>query len=229
MHARTLGLLRGWSAAFAATAVAASAHVLAGGAIGTPAILLLSLALSGLVSCAVAGRSLSLPRLTAAVAASQGVFHLLFSVGGAGAYAPGAGQQAAVPGPGSAALAAAGSGGSMDLLETAAGRGGHAHHAASFAAASGDIPSGLPAGGALMWAGHLAAALITIVLIRHGEATARRLAEAVRLRITAYLPLFHQPAVRYVRVPVLTDFLSPLHRLGAPLRAMRHRGPPLPA
>ena len=206
MHPRNLRLLRGWSAAFAATAVAASAHVLAGGAIRTPGILLLSLALSGLLSCALSGRTLPLVRLSAAVIASQGVFHLLFGVGGAGSYEPG------VPMPAAAS--------------------GHAHHAASAAAAAADTASAEAAGtgaGLVMAGAHLAAALITIVLIRHGETSVRRLAEAVRLRITAFLPLFSQPTVRYLRVAALTDFLAPLHRLGVPLQVMRHRGPPLPA
>ena len=84
MSTRTARLVRGWAAALSATAVAAASHVLAGGLIPNPFIVLFALALSAMVSCALAGRALSLPRTSAAVLASQGIFHLLFSVGGAG-------------------------------------------------------------------------------------------------------------------------------------------------
>ena len=81
MTVRAARLVRGWTAAFAATAVAAVSHVLGGGSTPEPAIVLFSLAMSGLVSCLLAGRSISLLRLTMAVGFSQGLFHLLFSFG----------------------------------------------------------------------------------------------------------------------------------------------------
>ena len=74
-------LLRGVAAAVAATFIAAFSHVDAGGPPPDGTIILLSLALSGLVCTALAGRSLSLWRLSAAVVLSQALFHGLFSLG----------------------------------------------------------------------------------------------------------------------------------------------------
>ena len=101
MTARAARLVRGWAGACAATAVAAASHVLGGGAAPAPALVLFSLAVSAMVSCLLAGRNLSLGRLSAAVAFSQGLFHLLFSFGSApaaiGAQAGHAGHGMAVP------------------------------------------------------------------------------------------------------------------------------------
>ena len=91
MTARAARLVRGWAGAFAATAVAAASHVLGGGAAPEPALVLFCLAVSGMVSCLLAGRGLSLPRLSTAVVFSQGLFHLIFSFGSAPA-AVGAGS-----------------------------------------------------------------------------------------------------------------------------------------
>ncbi|MBF4994029.1 hypothetical protein ITX31_07890 [Arthrobacter gandavensis] len=91
MTARAARLVRGWAGAFAATAVAAASHVLGGGAAPAPALVLFCLAVSGMVSCLLAGRGLSLPRLSTAVVLSQGLFHLIFSFGSAPA-AVGAGS-----------------------------------------------------------------------------------------------------------------------------------------
>ncbi|MER2135131.1 MAG: hypothetical protein ABS910_10700 [Arthrobacter sp.] len=83
MTARAVRLVRGWAGAFAATAVAAASHVLGGGSAPEPALVLFCLAVSGMISCLLAGRGLSLPRLGAAVVFSQGLFHLVFSFGSA--------------------------------------------------------------------------------------------------------------------------------------------------
>lgn len=218
MSTRTARLVRGWAAALAATAVAAASHVLAGGLIPNPSIVLFCLALSAMVSCALAGRAMSLPGTAGAVLASQGIFHLLFTVGGAGLPASGAG----VP---------------VDGAAHAAGHATHAVHADPAAMAHlGDASqagAGMAAAShtsALMWLGHLLAAAATVALIRHGEAALLRIVEAMRLRITAILPLF-LPLPLGPRIPKLSLLVpaAPLPSLGVPLLAMRHRGPPAAA
>ncbi|MCW3767302.1 MULTISPECIES: hypothetical protein [Paenarthrobacter] len=80
MDERRARLVRGWAAAAAATSIAAFSHVFAGGFSPDPALLALSLAVSGLVCTALAGRVLSLWRLSAGVLLSQALFHGLFSL-----------------------------------------------------------------------------------------------------------------------------------------------------
>jgi hypothetical protein len=218
MSTRGARLVRGWAAAFAATAVAAASHVLAGGLIPHPSIVLFCLALSGMVSCALAGRSLSLPGTTGAVLASQGIFHVLFTVGGAGIPSAGAGAAA---------------------QESHAGHAAHSAHAIplnpdAFAhlAGTGQDAAGIAAGhsSALMWLGHLLAAAATVALIRNGEAALLRILAAMRLRITTILPLI-LPLPLGPRIPKLSVLVpvAPLRNLGVPLLAMRHRGPPAAA
>ncbi|MGP4030774.1 hypothetical protein [Pseudarthrobacter sp. 1C304] len=197
MTARGLRLVRGWIGALAATSIAAASHLVAGGSAPQPALLLLALALSGLVCTALTGRGLSLWRLSAGVALSQGFFHWLFS-GTATAHGSG------VP------------------------AGGHLH-TLSAPEPTGVILSSAPAHASpLMWLGHAAAAALTVAALRHGEVAVVRLVQAMRLRVTAFLPLFQPlparpapaalPASRPVRA---------LPNLGAPLLVLRHRGPPL--
>lgn len=218
MSTRAARLVRGWAAAFSATAVAAASHVLAGGVIPNPFIVLFVLALSAMVSCALAGRALSLPRTAGAVLASQGIFHLLFTVGGAGI---------ASSGP-----SAAGSG--------AAPLAGHSAHAVQtdptvLAAQLADAGSTgtLNMSGhssAAMWLGHLIAAAATVLLIRKGEAAVLRLLATMRLSFTAILPLI-LPLPLGPRIPKLSNLIpaGPLRNLGVPLLVMRHRGPPAAA
>ncbi|MCC3268341.1 hypothetical protein MUG94_14575 [Arthrobacter gengyunqii] len=211
MSTRAARLVRGWAAAFSATAVAAASHVLAGGVIPNPFIVLFALALSAMVSCALAGRVLSLPRTSAAVLASQGIFHLLFTVGGAGL----------AVGPSAAALGTA-------------GHAGHTAHADPGAMAAQFADAGaLGAAGhssAAMWFGHLLAAAATVLLIRNGEAALLRILAAMRLSITAILPRI-LPLPMGPRIPKLSTLLpaDPLRNLGVPLLVMRHRGPPAAA
>lgn len=212
MSTRAARLMRGWAAALVATAVAATSHVLAGGSIPHPSIVLFCLALSAMVSCALAGRSMSLPGTAGAVLASQGIFHLFFTVGGAG-----------IP--------------SGSLPSAAANQSGHAAHADPGALAqlaeAGQAGAGMAAAGhssALMWIGHLLAAAATVAAIRNGEAALLRILEAMRLRITAILPIL-LPLPLGPRIPKLSTLVpvAPLGNLGVPLLAMRHRGPPTAA
>ena len=197
MTARAARLVRGWAGAFAATAVAAASHVLGGGAAPEPALVLFCLAISGMVSCLLAGRGLSLPRLSTAVVFSQGLFHLIFSFGSAPA-AVGAGSgHAHHAGP--------------SLTETGT---------AAAAAAS------APAHGLLMWVSHALAAAATVWIIAHGERTLVRLIEALGVRPGALLPLFRPAHLRRPITAVLAVRPLGLRNLGIPLLTLRHRGPP---
>ena len=218
MSTRAARMVRGWAAALSATAVAAASHVLAGGAIPHPSIVLFCLALSAAVSCSLAGKSLSVPRIAGAVLASQGIFHLLFTAGGAGTVSGTAGTSAGLAG---------------------AAHAGHAGHAdpAALAAQFADTGAGTAltmgtAGhaSAAMWLGHLLAAAVTVVLLRNGEAALLRILAAMRLTITAILPLI-LPLPLGPRIPKLSTLIpaEPLPNLGVPLLVMRHRGPPAAA
>jgi hypothetical protein len=79
-----------------------------------------------------------------------------------------------------------------------------------------------------MWLGHAVAAVLTVALLRHGEVAVVRLVQAMRLRVTAFLPLFQPLPARppAAALPVNRP-VRPLRNLGAPLLVMRHRGPPL--
>lgn len=79
MHTRAMRVLRGSAAAFFATFAAALSHQLAGGVapslFGTTVSLVLSIAVCTLL----AGRAVSLLRLTIAIVLSQTMYHSLFS------------------------------------------------------------------------------------------------------------------------------------------------------
>ena len=208
MTARGLRLIRGWIGAVVATSVAAVSHSLAGGAVPELPLLLLALSLSGLACTALTGRGLSLWRLSAGVALSQGLFHWLFSAAAAphAADARPGGHLAHSAGLGAAGLEAA-------ALEPAAGT---------------VLSSAADHASPLMWLGHAVAAVLTVALLRHGETAAVRLVQAVRLRVTGFLPLFRPLPVapRAAALPANRP-VRPLRNLGAPLLVMRHRGPPL--
>ena len=205
MTAHGVRLVRGWAAAVAATFIAAFSHVLSGGPAPETPVLALSLALSGLVCTALAGRVLSLWRLSTAVLFSQGLFHGLFSLGSVS-------MPAGAAGPSSA-------------------HAGHAAHAVAAASDAGLPWTGamvMDHASPLMWAGHALAALATIACLRHGEVTAVRLMTALRLRVVAFLPVFLPLAVESSSPVIPADWpVRPLRNLGAPLLIMRHRGPPL--
>ena len=73
---------RGWSVALLAGVLSAALHASAGGRFPAPAVVLLAVLLSGLVSTALIGRAPSLPRLAGTVAAGQVTFHTVFTVFG---------------------------------------------------------------------------------------------------------------------------------------------------
>ena len=79
MDSRWARVARGTVAAAFATFVAAFSHTLAGGATPAPFGLAVSLVISAMICTTLAGRTVSLLRLAASVAASQILFHSLFS------------------------------------------------------------------------------------------------------------------------------------------------------
>ncbi|HSN37851.1 MAG TPA: hypothetical protein VLT34_16005 [Arthrobacter sp.] len=198
MTARGLRLVRGWTGAVVATSIAAGSHFLAGGNAPELPLFLLTLALSGLVCTALTGRGLSLWRLSVGVALSQGLFHWLFS----GAAAP----------HGSIAPA-----------------GGHLTHSPVLEPATDTIlSSAADHTSPLMWLGHAVAGIMTVAVLRHGEAAVLRLAHAMRLRVTAFLPLLLPLPVRPAPAALPANRpVRPLRNLGAPMLVMRHRGPPV--
>ncbi|MBQ1442683.1 MAG: hypothetical protein IIZ13_02400 [Renibacterium sp.] len=88
MNAHSARFVRGWTAALFATTVAACSHTIGGGAFPLGIAFLLALVLSALVCTALAGKTLSLPRLTVAVLLSQVIFHGLFALLGDAGFGP---------------------------------------------------------------------------------------------------------------------------------------------
>jgi hypothetical protein len=79
MHTRALRVLRGSAAAFFATFAAAFSHQFAGGVSPSFFGIAVSLVISVAVCALLAGRTVSLARLTIAILASQAMYHTLFS------------------------------------------------------------------------------------------------------------------------------------------------------
>ncbi|WP_147522462.1 hypothetical protein [Brevibacterium senegalense] len=234
-HAR---LVRGVAAGALATFVALFSHVAAGGHAPVLPGVVLPLVLAVFVSVVLAGRRLSLLRLSASVTVSQSAFHWIFSA--AAASSPGAGRASAaratadavaagdphafhhgagVPADfaatvGSGAAGAAGSAGAADVASTA---GGHALHAAGH-----DSP--------LMLVAHVIAAVVTIVALHRSELILHSLLRLLRLVRSLLGPLLRVPA------PVVSTSRRRLLGAGcavvspAPLGVVRSarvdRGPP---
>lgn len=70
---------RGWAAAGFATFVAAFSHVVAGGSAPTVFSVAVALVISAMIATLLAGRTVSLARLTVSIGLSQVLFHSLFS------------------------------------------------------------------------------------------------------------------------------------------------------
>lgn len=79
MHTRAMRVLRGSAAALFATFAAALSHQLAGGVAPSLFGMAVSLVISIAVCTLLAGRTVSLVRLTIAILASQAMYHTLFS------------------------------------------------------------------------------------------------------------------------------------------------------
>lgn len=206
-RSRASRALRGLIGASIATFVALLSHVAAGGAMPGWVGIALPWLLSVMVCTLLAGRALSLIRLSLAVAASQALFHCLFVFG----FITGAG-------PAAAAL------------------GAHAHHLLpgqlTLAPAS-TIPLDAIVGDTAMWVSHAIAAAVTIAALYRGERGVLRLMALAR-DIVAWaartfgvglgaIPVPLRPvrlrATRTSRLPVTGPTLSSLQRRGPPVLA----------
>ena len=198
MTARWARTARGWSVALLAGVLSAALHTSAGGSFPAPAVLLLAVLLSGLVSTALIGRAPSLPRLAATVAAGQITFHTVFTVFGSTA-------------------------GVVLTTDPHAGHTGHAGHLLLPQTAADHAESAHTGAGMLL--AHLAAGLISALLLTHGERALR----AVKRLATSTLRLPpREPAVRPLPRPQSAgiDSTVAIPRTTTVLSLLRYRGPP---
>lgn len=157
---RRPAVARGFAAASLATFAALAGHVTGGGAMPGPLGILAPWLLSSMICVLLAGRTLSVARLSISVAVSQFLFHGLFVLG---TITP-SGQS--VP---------------------------HVHGAPLVLPVSAGVPATAVAAGP-MWAGHLLAAVLTVVVAHRGErmllalrALAIQLVHWARRRVDAVL------------------------------------------
>jgi hypothetical protein len=214
-------VVRGTLVAAFAVFVAMFSHVAAGGsAPGMPG-LAIALAFGVMVSVAVAGRRLTLPRLAVSVGLSQVLLHALFSVGSGGSV-----------------LGA--SGGVVGATMTSHGdHSGHSGMAALLA--SGDAGASTAGSGAVtamgmshadggMWLAHALAAVVTIAVLWRAERAIWGMLTAGAERLVAVLVgAFVGVPIRAtgISVAVVADALRSVRDdLGVVLSTLRHRGPP---
>lgn len=168
-------LLRGSIAAGIATFVALSSHVASGGTMPALLGILVPLLLSWCLCVLLSGRSLSLPRLSVSVIASQALFHALFVLG---------------------SPIAAGASRALSAVPQ--------HHAHALTVLpTGQLSEHtmlLMRGGLLMWLGHLAAAAVTILALYRGERSVRTICQVVR-QLLASLGAQVQPSL-LLTIPV---------------------------
>lgn len=201
MQTRWARLARGSVTALFSVFVAALSHLVAGGGLAGVSGTALAIAFAIPVSVALTGATLSLGRLTAAVFASQAMFHALFSVGGTFG----------------------------DTATVAHSAGATAHHAVEVAAPILSHSTASHSGW-VMLAAHIVAAVITVIALRRGEVQFWSLLTiAVGCLVSTLTHTPGQrvvaldsrastiPAAQTVRHSPLTVVIG----------RMRHRGPPL--
>lgn len=192
---------RGTLAALVSTFVAAFSHAVAGGSLPGAAGLLLCLVFSWLVCIALAGRRWPRIRLAASIAASQAMFHGVFSaLGGAASVTPTGITPSGTPSTGH-------DHGALTLIPPVAG---HSH-------STGD-----------MWLAHILAAVVTFLAVAYGERTTAAIAEFARSLAIAMVPRMPELVaesvdVRHLAVRIRAD-LPRARRLD--FARLRHRGPP---
>ncbi len=218
-----LRLVRGGTAASIATAVALGGHLAGGGAMPAWLGILVPWWLAVAVCTLLAGTRFSLARMGVAVLASQALFHGLFSAG-----TPGDPGRALVDPPGS-------------HLGHGAGRAGHGAGGVVGHDAHGDGGEGVAsvADHALhgshsdlrMLLLHVLAAMVTAVLLQHGESVLMRCA---RLALTVLAVLAHPPLLLLITLLVPERPARPLpaaphllHAQRAVLTPQLRRGPPV--
>ncbi|MFO7690471.1 MAG: hypothetical protein R6W83_07950, partial [Cryobacterium sp.] len=212
MTTRWARFARGWSVALISTLLAALSHTVGGGAAPALLAVVVSLAFAGILCVGLAGRTLSLARVTASVLLSQVIFHALFSFGAAGGSlspdeisAAGAHGHTSLPG--------------LPLLSGAAATTGGAVHDAVHDAGHADW---------MMWLAHGTAAIVTVAALRYGEQTFWGFVEFSGRGMRALTPYVAVPlpAPPTVRRTPLTAPLDEPRDLGVLLVARPHRGPP---
>lgn len=192
--------MRGALAASAATFLALMSHVIAGGTVPGVLGLVVPWMLSVAVCTVLAGRALSLVRLSIAIAASQALFHTLFVLG---------------------VVATGGASESNGHVHGAA---------TQMTPIAVEASASLAHSGATMWLGHSLAALATIAVVYRGERAARRIAalagEAVRWarRRIVRVTLIRVPAL--TPLAWVADAPRPVAPLGWHPSAVGRRGPP---
>lgn len=201
-HAR---LGRGMLAATFAVAMAAISHSVAGGSIASPLSVVLGLALAAMVCVPLAARRMSWPALVAGVGVSQILFHMLFEFFGPAVAAP-------------------------SMLPVAATA--HDHAAMPVGAPALSVPVAIDPvhiaahDAPLMWLAHAAAAVLTIAMLRRGEAAIWRLLELAVGWVIRRMPRIHLPVPLASHVARAVD-APPFARLTVVLLdSLRYRGPP---
>lgn len=196
-------LVRGSSAAGIATFAALFSHVVGGGAMPGPLGIAVPLLLSLMVCILLAGRKLSLARLSVSVVASQTLFHTLFVLG--------------TPMTGAA--------GQADMSA------GHHGHGMMQMPVVSEQTITLVHGDATMWVSHFIGAAVTVFFLYRGEQAIHRLRALAeqfvawvrhRLVVPLRLPVATAPA--RVLVAVETSGWSVLSQLHA--STLSRRGPP---
>lgn len=198
MGTRWARFVRGWVIAVFSTVVAALSHSLAVGTSPSVLAIVLSLAFAGIACVGLAGKRLSLWRMSASVAFSQLIFHGIFS-------------SMSGPFPASVALGHVHDAAQTSVALLAAT---HASHAAWHSAP-------------LMVIAHVGAGLLTLAILRYGERAYWGLVDTTRMLIRvlfAAAPDVAVGAAPLVRVTARTTFIP--SDLGVLLSVMRYRGPP---
>ncbi|MDA3804151.1 MULTISPECIES: hypothetical protein [Clavibacter] len=204
MAGRGTRVARGAVTAAFAILVSMLSHLAGGGPIPGAVGLVVAAALALPTCVLLAGRTVSTARLAVAVACSQAVLHLLFTVGA----------------PTTTTL---------QVVGGHHGMGGHVVSAGGAAAGAGDM-GGMHHGSA-MWVAHLLAAVLTIVALRSGERAFWDLVALARTSLRALILVAALDVVprAEVRHRVARAMRPEIRDLGVCVAASPHRGPPAAA
>ncbi|MFT7764486.1 hypothetical protein [Clavibacter tessellarius] len=204
MAGRGTRVARGAVTAAFAILVSMLSHVAGGGPVPGAVGLVVAAALAVPTCVLLAGRSVSTARLAVAVACSQAVLHLLFSVGAPTTT-------------------------TMQVVGGHHGKGGHLVSTGPAAAGAADM-GGMHHGSA-MWVAHLLAAVLTIVALRSGERAFWDLVALARTSLRALVLVAALDVVprAEVRHRVARAMRPGIRDLGVCVAASPHRGPPAAA
>ena len=211
-RSRSTRVLRGASAATIATFVALVSHVSGGGEVPGPLGIAAPWILSVMVCTLLAGRVLSLTRLSIAVVISQALFHVLFVLG-------------TTPG---AAVTTGHVHDHAAMLDTALDTTLNTMATAVPLTASGT--SAALAAGSTMWFAHALAAAITVAALYRGERALRRLhdlARHARSWLGRFVAVLETPTPEHPSpAPARAHRMVLLHPLDHSASSLSRRGPP---